>query len=318
MIWLLITCLLLGVLFSALIFLRNPVFIKPRKSEAVDSDLIERLKKHLNFLCLEVSSRSFDDPKGREACLDYMEGYWGSFGLSTERQAYSADNYTFENLICTLEGNNSRRIVIGAHYDSCGHLPGADDNASAVASLLELGRLLSSVAKSRRPQIELVAYCTEESPYFRTEHMGSYIHADRLTYQPDMVIVLEMLGYFSNEPNSQEYPMGFMKWLYPRKANFLSIVARKNEWKQTRQLKKKLIVESNGLPYRSINSPFSFDGIERSDHRNYWLKGMKALMVTDTSFYRNPHYHSAEDLPETLNIPHIGSFTRALFRHLCS
>ena len=186
-------------------------------------------------------------------------------------------------------------------YDPQTHTPGADDNASGVAGLLELARLL---AISPPPvAVELVAYTLEEPPHFRTDAMGSVWHARSLRRSGTklrVMISLEMIGYFSDEPGSQRYPLPGLDLIYPRRGNFIAIIGRIDDAAMTRRLKAAMLGAAD-LPVHSMNAFALIPGVDFSDHRSYWAEGYPALMVTDTAFYRNPHYHRGTDTADRLD-----------------
>lgn len=280
----------------------NPV------SEPYDPELsvgadTEQLQKHVAFLTSVSPARSFENTASLNLCADYISDHFDNLGLSPSRQHYSDDQYPFQNVLASYLPEKRERVVLGAHYDVCGPFMGADDNASGVAGLLEIARLISKKKPNLEYGIDFVAYSTEEPPYFRGNLMGSYVHAESISQNSmnvKLMVVLEMIGYFSDEPNSQKYPIGFLGKIYPTTANFIALVGRAKEFADIRNFKTSFKAAGN-IDVRSINSPASFDGLDRSDHRNYWKFGMKALMVTNTSFYRNTHYHTDGDSPEILD-----------------
>lgn len=191
-------------------------------------------------------------------------------------------------------------LVVGAHYDSVSASPGADDNASAVAGLMELARLL---ADNPPPGIRLVAFCPEEPPAYRTRTMGSYVYAESLKKAGTRLtgmICLEMIGYFSDRPNSQSYPMPFMNLIYPKEGNFIAIVGNLRSANWTRRVKNSFMTGTD-LPVESLNAPALMVGIDFSDHWSFNKFGYPAVMVTDTAFYRTPHYHLPSDKPDTID-----------------
>jgi len=170
-----------------------------------------------------------------------------------------------------------------------------------VAGLLELGRLLAANPPATR--VDLVAYSLEEPPYFRTPSMGSRAHAAALAKSGVHVramISLEMIGYFNDQPDSQQYPLSVMGLAYPTRGNFIAVVGRLGEAWLTRRIKGSMS-SAGSVPVRSINAPRAIPGIDFSDHLNYWDAGYPAVMVTDTSFYRNANYHALSDVPSTLD-----------------
>jgi Zn-dependent M28 family amino/carboxypeptidase len=204
-------------------------------------------------------------------------------------------------------------IVIGAHYDSCGDTPGADDNASGVAGLLELARVLAE--QPPKQPVELVAYTLEEPPFFRTENMGSYRHAQSLAAlnrEVKLMLSLEMIGYFRDAPGSQRYPVGVLQLLYPDEGNFVALVGAFRDFGDMRRVKG-LFKGASTLPATSINAPARVQGVDFSDHASYWQFKIPALMVTDTAFLRNAHYHGAGDTADTLDYVRMAQVVRGVF-----
>jgi Zn-dependent M28 family amino/carboxypeptidase len=207
------------------------------------------------------------------------------------------------------------RIVVGAHYDAFEETPGADDNASAVAGLLELARVLAERKPQLACQLELVAFTLEEPPFFRTQAMGSAIHARYLVEKRIKVramICLEMIGCFTDEPGSQQMPMGWLRKYYPKEGNFILVVGALGGKKLTRTVKEAMIRASD-LPVLSISAPKAIEGIDFSDHLNYWKHGFDDVMLTDTAFYRNPRYHTKDDTPDTLDYVRMAKVVEGLY-----
>lgn len=202
-------------------------------------------------------------------------------------------------------------LVIGAHYDTVSRSPGADDNASGIAGLMELARLL---ADSPPTGLRLVAFCPEEPPAYRTKRMGSYVYAASLkeaNVKLKGMICLEMIGYFTDTAGSQSYPLPFMNTIYPKEGNFIAIVGNLMSAKWTRQVKN-TFKSGTDLPVESLNAPAIMVGIDFSDHWSFNKLGYRAVMVTDTAFYRNPHYHLPSDLPDTLDYSKIAKVVDGL------
>jgi hypothetical protein len=198
-------------------------------------------------------------------------------------------------------GKGKPYVVVGAHYDTAGPLPGADDNASGVAGLLELARALGAAPPEGR--VDLVAYTLEEPPFFMTPRMGSAVHAASLRREGIEVramISLEMIGYFTDAPNSQTFPLGILRFFYPRTGNFIAVVGKLGQGSTLRRIKQAMRAASD-LPVESINAPTWIPGVDFSDHRSYWMAGYPAAMITDTAFYRNDRYHTVQDTPESLD-----------------
>lgn len=217
-------------------------------------------------------------------------------------QLYDVMGVEYNNVVVKYKGEkNCGTYVIGAHFDTYGNLPGADDNSSGTAGLIELARLFAQ----NKPtcDLQLAFYNLEEPPYFRSEHMGSYVHAKNLkdnNVPVEMMISLEMIGYFSDEPNSQGFPVPAMEYIYSSRGNFISIVADLSQMGITRFLKKHML-SATDLPVFSTNAPRFIQGIDFSDHLNYWNFGYPAVMITDTAFNRNKNYHTKHDTAEKLD-----------------
>jgi Zn-dependent M28 family amino/carboxypeptidase len=277
----------------------------------------ERLARHVRKLSVELYPRSFDQFDQLERAAEYIGDEWRAVGVDVREQRFKVQESEFRNIVARFGPREGPLLVIGAHYDSHGyasegakrpggfspdtHTPGADDNASGVAGLIELARLLA-LRPPKRP-VELVAYTLEEPPHFRTEHMGSAHHARQARVQGhpiELMVSLEMIGYFSNAEGSQTYPLRALHWLYPTRGDFIAIAGRLSDWRSTRRVKA-LMAGATPLPVASINAPSLLTGIDFSDHRSYWAEGFDALMVTDTAFYRNPNYHGAGDTHDRLD-----------------
>lgn len=214
---------------------------------------------------------------------------------------FEVEGRNYRNVIAEFGPETEERIVVGAHYDAYHAFPGADDNASGVAGLLELAGLL---AKTNLPlRVELVAYTLEEPPYFHTPHMGSGVHAESLKRQGVKVramISLEMIGYFSDALDSQSFPVSVLRALYPSQGNFISVVGGVGDAMLVRRIKGAMRAGAS-LPVYSINAPRFVPGIDFSDHLSYWNAGYPAVMITDTAFYRNHNYHTHNDTAEKLD-----------------
>jgi Zn-dependent M28 family amino/carboxypeptidase len=192
-------------------------------------------------------------------------------------------------------------LVIGAHYDTVEGTPGADDNASGIAGLLELARLFSE--RTFAGTIQFVAFTLEEPPFFRTRHMGSYIYAEKLNREGreiEGMICLESIGYFTDTPGSQYFPVSMLKWFFPNKGNFIAFVSNLRS-RGLLNRSKNAFKKGSVLPVESLAALSIVPGIDLSDHWSFWEFGYNAIMVTDTAFYRNPNYHGAGDTPDTID-----------------
>jgi Zn-dependent M28 family amino/carboxypeptidase len=237
----------------------------------------------------------------RWRAAEYIRTEFQRAGARVFDQAYQVEGKTYRNVIAQLGPETNDRIIVGAHYDAAGPYPGADDNASGVAGLIELAYLLNE--QQLAITIELVAFTLEEPPHFRTARMGSFVHATSLKQAGVKVramFSLEMIGYFSDTSGSQRFPTPLLAAFYPSQGNFISVVGRLREGLLVRRVKAAML-SGSALPVYSINAPTFIPGLDFSDHLNYWNAGYAAVMITDTAFYRNQNYHTAEDTPEKLD-----------------
>jgi Zn-dependent M28 family amino/carboxypeptidase len=267
------------------------------------------LERHVRMLAETLHPRSFDHAN-LDAAATYIRDRLEDHGARPQSQAFEVHGRTFRNIIARFGPDSGALLVIGAHYDSCGDTPGADDNASGVAALIELARLLAATPPPH--PVELVAYTLEEPPYFRTDDMGSRRHARALREQGRevrLMISLEMIGYFRDERGSQRYPLGALKLLYPDEGNFIALVGAYRDFGAMRRVKG-LFTRAADLPAVSINAPAFVQGVDFSDHASYWFHGMPAIMVTDTAFLRNPNYHAVTDTAETLDYARMAKVVR--------
>ena len=311
--WLLALCIILwGAIAGTLLLITQPMFSSFVKNTEVPDVSPERLKTHVQKLSEEFSPRSYIDTENLDRTAAYIKHEFEQTRGQVTEQPYKANGKSYRNVIAMFGKESKERIVIGAHYDVCEPLPGADDNASGVAGLIELAYLLG---KTELPmQIELVAYTLEEPPFFRSETMGSAVHAASLKKQGVQVramMSLEMIGYFSDEPNSQSFPNPVLRLFYPSRGNFISIVGNFGQINLVRKMKRTMRANTS-LPVYSINAPSWLPGIDFSDHLNYWKNDFPAVMITDTSFYRNQNYHTAQDTLEKLDYNRIAQVVQAV------
>ncbi len=298
----------------------------PSKPPAVEAS---RLAAHVKYLSVDLFPRSYDRIDNTERAAQYIFDEFVAAGAEVSTQEIVVRGTKYKNVIARFGPPDGAVIVVGAHYDSHGdamagamhphgftaqtHTPGADDNASGVAGLIELAGMLGR----QPPQhaIELVAYALEEPPHFRTQDMGSVWHARALTASKRdvrLMLSLEMIGFFSDEPDSQRFPIPAMKYVYSDRGDFIALVGEFNDFATMRRAKG-LMSGASQLPVRSINAPSALQGIDFSDHRSYWAEGYPALMVTDTAFFRNAHYHQAGDRHETLDYRRMALVVQSVF-----
>src|SRR3989338_507442 len=281
-----------------------------------NSELAKNLEVHVKKLSDEIGERSMFKYEALEKAAEYISGQLKSYGYVVEYQEYTAGGKAAKNIIATKRGlgKENEIVLVGAHYDSCFN-PGADDNASGVAGLLELAKAL--IEEKTERSIKFVAFTNEEPPFFKTEEMGSRVYAKAARQRNEnikAVIILEMIGYYSDKPYSQRYPP-LVGLLYPNKANFISVVGNF----PSGHLVKKLAAgfkKATGFPIESAVLPGFVPGVDFSDHWSFWKEGYPAIMVTDTAFYRNAHYHQGSDTHEKLNYPSMAEIVTALKKAL--
>ncbi|WP_020558428.1 M28 family peptidase [Thiofilum flexile] len=284
----------------------------PKNTLAIDISP-ERLKAHVRKLAEELPPRTFPDYLDQSAA--YIQEQWSAYG-KVDVLPYQSDGETYRNLSITFGSTVGAAVgpslIIGAHYDAHESQPGADDNASGVAGLLELARLLSHASLDR--PVTLVAFTLEEPPFFRTPDMGSAVYAKALQEQGtavELVMILEMIGYYSDEPDSQSYPLPLMSYLYSDRGDFIAVVGDLGSMGIVRQTKADMR-QAMTLPVYSINAPRLLPGIDFSDHRSFWARGFPALMITDTAFYRNLNYHSKADTWDKLDYVRMADVLRGV------
>jgi hypothetical protein len=277
---------------------------------------VEKLKSHVKFLSIDSFPRNENNLVQLEKVASYIEESFRSSGLVVERQELRVRSKNYYNIIGHLNAGKGHKMIVGAHYDSCWSTPGADDNASGVAGLLELATLL---VKAELPyEIEFVAYTLEEPPYFGSPAMGSAVHAKRLDEKKekiDGVLVFEMIGYFSDINFSQKYPMPMLYLYYPFKGNFITVVGATNQMGFTKEVKIGM-QGSTDLPVYSINAPTYLPGVDFSDHASYWRYDYQAVMITDTAFYRNEAYHKKEDTMDRLDFERMAKVVLSTYNYL--
>ena len=235
----------------------------------------------------------------------YLEDRFKDIGLETYFQNYVVDNNEYKNVIATLNPQYEKRLIIGAHYDVCGNFQGADDNASAVAGLIQTAKQLYAIKDILPIRIDFVCFTLEEPPYFGTQNMGSYVYAKYLFDNKIDVIGMinyEMIGYFTNENVDLSKLSMFItkKQADISKGNFIAMVC--NEQSQNFMSEFDFENIDKNIEYVEAMIPTPINQITASDHLNFWKFGYKAIMVTDTAHFRNPNYHTENDILETLDV----------------
>lgn len=280
-----------------------------------EAAIAERLRTHVKVLAGVIGPRHMGLRGTMKDTVDYITHVLTEMGESVAREAYDVDGDQAVNLIVERQGTKhaDEIIILGAHYDTDpGGTPGADDNASAVAVMLEAARLTRGRAAART--IRFVAFANEESPYFHTGLMGSQVHARACRARNEKVLgmlCLEMVGYYTTANGSQNLPSAIprlLRWAFPNRGDFLGAVGNMHSiklgWAFRRGFKK-----AANFPLFSISLPEAIREIRLSDNSSFWDMNYPALMLTDTSYLRNPHYHLLTDVPETLDYERMARVT---------
>jgi Zn-dependent M28 family amino/carboxypeptidase len=291
----------------------QPLLSTVKIDETMPTVEATKLQEHVRWLSESFVPRDEAHTENLDRAAAYIHQEFDKANGRVSEQAYEVKGKTYKNVIARFGPDSKERIVVGAHYDAAGAYPAADDNASGVAGLIELAYLLNNAQLPLG--VELVAYTLEEPPYFRTRFMGSAIHANSLKEQGVSVRVMfsvEMIGYFSDAPNSQKLPTALLSPFYPSQGNFIAIVGKFGQGSWSRRVKRAMRSAST-LPVYSINAPGFVPGIDFSDHLNYWQAGYDAVMITDTSFYRNQNYHTPQDKPDTLDYQRMAMVVQGLY-----
>jgi len=268
-----------------------------REAIAGQSSTADRLRSTLEHLCETIGERNMTKPKKIVEAVAYLEKSFETMGYKIERQTFEVSEVKCHNLIAEIKGkdNPAEIVLIGAHYDSARGTPGANDNGTGVAALLEIARQMQGKQFSRT--IRFVSFANEEPPYFQRDgQMGSWVYAKACRANKDnlkVVLSLETMGYFTDEPNSQKYPP-LLAAMYPSTGNFIGIVSdiksRPLLIEVATRLKKNCKVD-----VQSASLPGDLQGVGWSDHWSFWQEGYAGVMVTDTALFRYPHYHEPTD-----------------------
>jgi Zn-dependent M28 family amino/carboxypeptidase len=269
------------------------------QQEAVTST---NLKNHVSYLAGTIGERNLFHYNALRLASQYIEDSLKTLGYEIHSQEYTVDGVRVRNVIAEIRGISSpgEIVVVGAHYDTVFECPGADDNTSGVAGLLELARLLKGSNPSRT--IRFVAFVNEEPPYFQTGNMGSWVYAKQAHAQKENIVAaisLETIGMYSDKEGSQHYPEGFASF-YPAKGNFIAFVGNLSSRSLVRQAIR-TFRRTTLFPSEGTAAPESIGGIGWSDHWSFWQEGFSAIMITDTAIFRNRNYHRPSDKPDTLD-----------------
>jgi len=278
-----------------------------------EKNISDNLHDHVFMLAGEIGERNIWLHEKLNAAAAYIEKTWQEQDYTVQHQEYETRSVKSANLIIEIPGNSltDQIILVGAHYDSVLGSPGANDNGSGVASLLEISRLLSGTKHART--IRFIAFTNEEPPFFLRRDMGSRVYASRSRSRKEKIVgmlSLETMGHYSEAPNSQDYPFPF-SFFYPDTANFIGFVGNI----RSRHLVKLSLAafrRTTPFPSEGTAAPGWITGIGWSDHWSFWREGYRAIMITDTAFFRYDHYHTRQDTPEKINYERLARVTTGL------
>jgi hypothetical protein len=291
-------------------------------ADMIDIRAVEAgLREHLKKLTVEIGERSVRLPANLKRTAEYIRGFYDRIGMEARQEPYDYEGIEVANVVAEVRfgPQPANRILIGAHYDSVAGTVGADDNASAVAVQLEIARQV--LAWKGNLDLDLavvfVSFALEEPPAYGTRYMGSRVYAEqarRRKEQIDAMICLEMVGYACREPGCQSYPFPLMFFGYPKEGDFIGIVGNFDSRGLTRRIFESF-QKNPDLPAIKLTVPLNgwiMPAVRLSDHASFWDKGYQAVMITDSAFYRNPHYHLPSDRMDTLDLGFMARLVQSL------
>jgi Zn-dependent M28 family amino/carboxypeptidase len=299
--------------------------IRPRvKRPVIDTHSLQviegleaQLEAHITALADEIGPRNVYAPDKLNAAAEYISAFWEEAGYEVETQTFSVENVLCRNLVVEIAGesNPDEIVVVGAHYDTVSWAPGANDNGSAVAALLELSRLFSTQTVDRT--VRFVAFTNEEPPFFKTNSMGSLVYAKACREREENIVAmvcLETIGYYRDEPKTQKYPVPF-SFFYPDTGNFIAVVGNLSSKPLVKTFTRHFMEESD-FPIECVATFGFITGIDWSDQWSFWQCGYPAIMLTDTALFRYPHYHTSEDTSDKIDNYQLSRATYGTFRAL--
>ncbi len=280
-----------------------------------EQDLMLRLKKHV--VATSSVPHNVKHYAALERAAQHIEATLEGLGYVVNRQAFTVAGRAVRNIEVQLEAQSAEAhsLVVGAHYDSFENAPGANDNGSGVAAVLELARLLKQW-QPQRTRLRLLLFVNEEPPYYRTPDMGSWRYAKLVSERGEKVrgmISLETLGAFSETPGSQTYPVPF-GLIFPSTANFIALVGLPGSRSFLHEVMASFRRHTAFPSIGGVAPDALVPGIGWSDHWAFRSFGFPAIMVTDTALFRYPHYHSPSDTPDKVDYEKLARITKGLER----
>ncbi|MBT8362965.1 MAG: M28 family peptidase, partial [Deltaproteobacteria bacterium] len=284
----------------------------------------QNLEFHLQALTKTIGERSIATLWDHEKAAQYIEDIYKDIDVGSKRESYPFQKKTVSNIVADVVfgKGNAQVVLIGAHYDSVKGTVGADDNASAIAVQLEVARTLAGLRATEELNltVRFISFALEEPPAYATWAMGSRVYARKAKKnkeQIDGMICLEMVGYTCNQPGCQKYPFPLMFMGYPNRGDYIGIVGNYRSRKFTNTLFQSF-KKNKALPVEKLTVPGSgylLANIRLSDHAAFWDRGYNAVMITDTAFYRNPHYHRASDTMDKLDFSFMTQLVHSLVQY---
>lgn len=303
-----------GYFYSAMISMPGSTFAGPLPPlTESQSALAADLRTTVTTLASGIGKRSIYQPKELAESALYLKHELEALGFQVNEHSFPTKGSLTPNLEATLQGTSrpNEIIVIGAHYDTTQRSPGADDNASGCAAVLALARSFKDNPQPRT--IKFVLFPNEELPTGGTSEMGSWIYAKKARANGDNItamLSLEMLGYYTDAPNSQKYPAP-LSFFYPSKGNFIAFVSNYDNRALVKDCARAFRTNTQ-FPSEGAALPNFIRDVGRSDHWGFWKEGYPALMVTDTANFRNPNYHGPKDTPDTLDFDSMARVVEGL------
>jgi Zn-dependent M28 family amino/carboxypeptidase len=280
---------------------------------AAQTVLAAELERDVQHLAGEIGERSLRRYPQLVRAAEWIETELRAAGYTPRRQHFADGDKVYWNIEAELRGSQrpDEIVLVGAHYDSAAGSPGANDNGTGVAALLALARAMHDARPART--LRFVWFANEEAPHFREPTMGSLHSAYRSKQRSDDIVAmlsLETIGYFTNAPYSQHYPL-VVEPFYPKTGNFIAFVGNS----ASRALVRRAVQSfrrSARFPSEGAALPASVQGVGWSDQWSFWQQGYPALMVTDTAPFRYPHYHTPRDTPDRVDYAQLARVTQGI------
>ncbi|MGE0430805.1 MAG: M28 family peptidase [Planctomycetota bacterium] len=278
------------------------------------------LQAHVTALAATIGPRSFKQAPQLAAAADWIEQQFGSLGLSPHREPYQATYHGNLMDTCNVVAESAGAsqpadiLIVGAHYDTVYITPGANDNASGIAVMLEIARLIGNSPHNRT--VRFVAFSTEEPPWFKSDEMGSWVHAHGCQQRGEQIagmISLETMGCYLQTPGTQKYPNKLLGNFYPDTGDYIAFVGNLSSGDLVRRAIGSFRSHTQ-FPSQGIAAPDSLPGVDFSDHWSFWQHSYPAIMLTDTAMLRYAHYHLPTDTADRLDYPRLARVTAGLAR----